>query len=249
MRIVYSVLALVLVFSSTELYAQGCERDYTGTVPTEQGRGLPDSTWCFDCRDLSAFPEDFSNQAWNYVQHGGAAFTFGYYHEAIENGFSSSSTMPVRGCNTMGQCASTFVTVNFDTGGFELFGIPIQFRTGVHNYELVTARTNGANYEVTHFRQVVDQEGLPVPADTRDDGYEDGDCLDNEGNDSSSQSNGDSDQDEPEIDDEDNWDEIFDDSWDDDWNDFDNDENCGHGSGSGGFDGQDDIDDSEVTCN
>lgn len=178
---IFSLVIILIAISYNSAFAQSCTKDHSGTVPTEEGRGLPDSTWCFDCRDLSQFPEDFTNKAWNYTQHGDAAFTFGYYHESLSAGLSESSTMAVRSCNPMGQCATTMVTVNFNILSLDLVGVPAGVRTSVHSYDLVTITSDGDNHQVTHFPQVTSQANLPVPVSDEDDGHESGDCLDNDG--------------------------------------------------------------------
>lgn len=170
-----------LLFAGNAL-ANGCSLDLSGTVPTQPGRGLPDTAYCGSCRDLSQFPEDFSNHAWNYTQHGAGAFTFGYYYDTMLNAVGPASTMQVRGCNTLGQCATTYVTVSFNTFGMDIMGIPFQARTSRDRYDLVTVRPNGVNYQVTHLPQTISQNPLAIPAGGQDDGYEPGtDCLDNDG--------------------------------------------------------------------
>lgn len=90
--------------------------------------------------------------------------------------------MPVRTCNLIGQCATTFVTVSFNTIGGDIFGLPVQVRTSRDRYDLVTVRPNGLNYQVTHFPQTASQSALAIPAGSQDDGYDTGtDCLDNDG--------------------------------------------------------------------
>lgn len=66
--LLFSIAPLLL---AGEALANDCPDDLSGTVPTETGRGLPETAYCTSCRDLSQFPEDFSNHAWNYTQHWG----------------------------------------------------------------------------------------------------------------------------------------------------------------------------------
>lgn len=178
----YILSALILCLVHTSALGQACTADTSNTEPTETGRGLPASADCFDCRDLSQFPRDFRNSAWNYVQYGDAAFTFANYHNTLTNGFSDSSTMVVRTCNDFGQCANTHITVNFDTTGLgTIAGVPVQIRTAVNNYSLVTSTSDGPNRVAVIYPGSAGDTLKKVPAGSKDDGRGTGDCMNNEG--------------------------------------------------------------------
>lgn len=185
MRLTLIPLALGLIVSSgVAMSDTACDLDYSGTVPTATGKGLPETTMCTKCRDLDQYPEDFSNHAWNYVNFGRASFTFDYYYDTLTR-TGASTTMPIRTCNLYGQCANTFVTVFFKTAGAGIsvgfLGIDLSIRTGRDRYVLVTHRPRGNNHDVTHMPEVVSQDELPVPLGSESDGHEVGACLANDG--------------------------------------------------------------------
>lgn len=179
----FSLLAIVIVLSKDACAGTtGCSDDLSGTVPTTPGYDLKPSDPCLRCRELNAFPHDFLSDAWNYVQTGHGSFVYKYYYETL-SGHSAQTRFNVRTCSTLGQCADTLILTTFDTLGISVQGLPLQKRTGVQSWKLITYLPDGRQHTRTYYPEVVDESApFPVPAPGPDDGYEPGtDCLTNSG--------------------------------------------------------------------
>lgn len=119
---------------------------------------------CEGCRELNQFPQDFVNFATNYWLHGpGTRQPRG---EGILSAGDVTTNFAV--CNSMGQCAQGSFTTHFTS-----VGLPVpeaQLNLDVNSYTVRITLPNGSQSSAVYPAGMVEQNTLPVPFNSADDG-------------------------------------------------------------------------------
>ena len=175
-RIVKRLLLLLALLYCTAGQAQdadtACETD-TGWIDIDWNTGAQGGYLCEGCRELNQFPEDFRNFATNFHLHGlGAA-----RREQLEALLSAGDLTTNFGvCNMMGQCAQGSLTAHMDSVGLPVPEAQLNFN--VDSYTIRITLRNGNQISATYPAGMVNQNTLPVPVTSEDDGVAPGVCLD-----------------------------------------------------------------------
>jgi hypothetical protein len=169
--------------------AEYCPSDFTGTFRTNQPE-LPNSSLCLYCREINQFPNDIRNFIWNWVVIGSGSGQLvpgqndiGHYvynvrmDVAITTFDSNILSTPV--CNTLGQCATATLQINFSH--IRIPKTPIRINTGIRNFDITVTLPNGNTFTDRFQKQMVGQGPLPIPADNEPDPTSADACLNNYG--------------------------------------------------------------------
>jgi len=175
------IVALLLLLVCASASPGSCPPDLSGTVPTVENKGLPSFDICFYCRELNRFPQDYSNDAWNYIRHGDAAFTYAYYYGQTGTIGSSTSQMTIRACGPLGQCANTTIVTIFNMVIVPVYGISTPVRKSIQAWRVITRLPSGKTQVSEYMKSAETNEPRPVPSTPGDDGFDRDDCLNNDG--------------------------------------------------------------------
>lgn len=167
--------------------ASVCPIDLAGTFPTTPGYKLPEQNVCYTCRELTRFPQDFSNESWNYIHNFyGAETVYNKYFGSLTAGNTATTTFRVRNISLLGQAANTsIITVfrleHYTETSVAYCPVPSVRRVAIERWHLYTMLPDGDSLDRTYIPGQTPRL-LPVPANTTDDGYDPKvDCLYNDG--------------------------------------------------------------------
>jgi len=182
MRIVVLIALLVPAFA----YA-ACPMDTTGTQPTDDYSeyGLTAQVPCRNCREISKFPGDVGNAAWNYVMVGSAAGVYDkeYGIGSIGYKLGPESSFTIRVKNGLGQTENVTIITVFRTLSVSGVAVSLQTRTSIKGWRVFSVSPSGvpstAPYE---YQKILESTAFKIPSSAGDDGYTAGeDCLKNDG--------------------------------------------------------------------
>lgn len=197
------LFVIVAAFLSSSAWAS-CKGDVGGTFKTQQPELVPlDSVFCFNCREINHHPQDIRNFMFNWAALGpygtspGAESIGRYVLEyRLDQPVTShnpqtgerSDTMNIPVCNEHGQCATASLRLVHNVSSIRwAMGWYLSFNTSIREVRIKVHLPNGeigseGTYSATQMN-AFRQQGykLPIPTNTTPDIANDGECLNNLG--------------------------------------------------------------------